>query len=500
MTEMTGATRLDDHPPKDTRSLFENFADRERAEQKLRHSEERYRDLYERTPVMMHSIDNEGRLVSVNEYWLEMLGYERSEVIGRRSTEFLTEASRRYALEVALPEFLKTGVASDVEYQMVKKNGDVIDILLSAISQRDQSGEIEHTRAFIVDVTERKQAEEELRQSQRRYRRLVELSPEAILVHANWRILYVNPAGIRLLGGEREEDILGKSVIDFVHAADTQAVEDRIQKVYRGEDAAPLEWKLSVEIVVRKDAEQRAYRLNEQLRALSLRHQAIREDERTRIAREIHDELGTTLTALRMDLSWLERRLSEPTDAEHPDRRPPEIRSMIGLVDSTIQSVRRIATELRPAVLDEFGLVAAIEWQTQDFQRRTGTRCTATLPESEIPVDPEKSTAIFRICQESLTNVIRHARATHVEVSVVSDGHDLILTVKDDGRGITQAQIDSPGALRLLGIKERALGLGGSVDVQGEAGEGTTITVTIPLADSEYAHSSAAEPVPSPAD
>lgn len=142
-----------------------DIAESKKGGEALRQRDELYRDLYEHTPVMMHSIDSEGILISVNGYWLEALGYEVSEVIGRRSTEFLTEASRRFALEVALPEFLKTGVATNVSYQMVKKTGEVLDVLLSAVLQRDQSGEIEYTRAFAVDVTERKRAEEALRES-----------------------------------------------------------------------------------------------------------------------------------------------------------------------------------------------------------------------------------------------------------------------------------------------------------------------------------------------
>ncbi len=151
-------------------------------EEALRESEERFRTLYNNTPVMMHSIDDDGKLVMVNDYWLEVLGYERDEVIGQRSVDFLTEEYRKIAVEVNIPHLRKTGVARDVEYQFVKKSGEIIDVLLSAEAELDEDGKIVYSRAFLIDVTDRKRAEEALRQSEQRFRHLVEHAADSFFL------------------------------------------------------------------------------------------------------------------------------------------------------------------------------------------------------------------------------------------------------------------------------------------------------------------------------
>ncbi|MCG3111830.1 MAG: PAS domain S-box protein [Candidatus Manganitrophus sp. SB1] len=225
-----------------------------------------------------------------------------------------------------------------------------------------------------------------------------------------------------------------------------------------------------------KSVEKELRRSQEQLRNLSSRLHSMVEEERTRISREIHDELGQLLTILKMELSWLKKRLPKK-EALLRDR----TKSMAKLVDTTVQTLRKISTELRPGVLDDLGLTAAIEWQVQEFQSRTGMRCHFTVRPEEILLDPDRSTAVFRIFQETLTNIVRHANADEVAILLEKTEENLILEVKDNGRGITQSQITNSKSLGLLGIRERALLWGGTVQINGVPGKGTIITVQIPL-------------------
>ncbi|MCG3114143.1 MAG: PAS domain S-box protein [Candidatus Manganitrophus sp. SA1] len=225
-----------------------------------------------------------------------------------------------------------------------------------------------------------------------------------------------------------------------------------------------------------KSVEKELRRSQEQLRNLSSRLHSMVEEERTRISREIHDELGQLLTILKMELSWLKKRLPKKETLLR-DR----TKSMAKLVDTTVQTLRKISTELRPGVLDDLGLTAAIEWQVQEFQSRTGMRCHFTVRPEEILLDPDRSTAVFRIFQETLTNIVRHANADEVAILLEKTEENLILEVKDNGRGITQSQITNSKSLGLLGIRERALLWGGTVQISGVPGKGTIITVQIPL-------------------
>ena len=332
---------------------------------------------------------------------------------------------------------------------------------------------------------------------------LFEQAPEAVaLMNVGHRVVRVNGEFTRVFGYSPQE-VLDRGLADLIVPDDLR---DEFQKftelvangqrvdaesIRRRKDGSRLpvsivrvpvsvpggqiaEYGIYHDVTERKRAEEDLRRSFEQLRALAAHLQSVREEERTRVAREIHDELGQALTAIKLDLTALLRDL--PTDQEPPVR---HCQSILKLLDGAIQSVRRIATDLRPGVLDDLGLVAAVEWAAEEFQARTGIQCHVSLPDVDIAMDPERATALFRIFQETLTNVARHANATQVIVRLVQNS-DLSLEVRDDGKGIAEKQLSAGQSLGILGMRERALLLGGELTISGGPGKGTIVKVRIP--------------------
>jgi len=336
------------------------------------------------------------------------------------------------------------------------------------------------------------------------YRVFVERMNEgAAVLNSDHTVLHCNSRFARFLGAGLQS-VIGSSMLDWVWPDDYPKLDALLrraaQRNCRGEirlqsrKGVPLSVYLSLnplrlsgtravcliasDLSEMKRAEQELRASSEQLRNLAAHLLSVREEERARISREVHDELGQSLTAVKMDLAWLAGRLPR-----RKGQMLKRIRSTRRLADSLIQSIRRISTELRPAVLD-LGLAAAVEWQVQEFQARSGTRCKVRLLTREV-VASNASTAMFRILQETLTNVARHAKATRAEVILQKRRDRLVLRIRDNGRGFDQADPSLSKSLGLLGMRERAAILGGRVNISSAPGKGTTVTAWIPLPSPE---------------
>jgi len=221
-------------------------------------------------------------------------------------------------------------------------------------------------------------------------------------------------------------------------------------------------------------------RSREELRELSRHQQTLREDEQKRIARDIHDELGQMLTGLKLDIHLLRKKV----DAISGNGISAALDDLSSHVDSTIGSVRRIASELRPSILDDFGLVAALEWQAGEFERKAGIECSFVSTVDGVDIEPEAGAAIFRIAQEAFTNVARHADATKVEVTVSAANDELFVNIKDNGRGIDLDRLQKKRTLGIIGMRERARLIGASLHIRPRAVEGTTVELAVNIGQS----------------
>ena len=319
------------------------------------------------------------------------------------------------------------------------------------------------------------------------------------------RITKVNAAMVNQFNASSTEDLLGMTPAQFfahdldaaktlwreffdqgrMHARTEERrldgtpmfVEGDYMVIYDGEGRIAGHFGIQRDVTERHLAEEELMASSQQLRALAARLQQVREEERTRMAREIHDELGQALTGLKMDIAWMRDRL--PRDHETRS----QCTSIIHRVDGTLSAVRRIATDLRPSVLDELGLAAALEWQGQVFEARTGIEVVMEVSIVGGVVPDDLSSSAFRILQESLTNIARHAKAKRVDIRLYQNVHRLTLEVSDDGIGIPAERMEGTTSLGLVGMRERALACGGQFSITGLPGIGTTVLLTVPLAE-----------------
>jgi PAS domain S-box-containing protein len=359
-------------------------------------------------------------------------------------------------------------------------------------------------------MTARKRAQAEVRLAYAELTQIFETSADGMrVVDRDFNMLRANETFCALAGMKKEE-ALGKKCYEVFRGplchsvgcpltriingedrveCDSEKVRDGGPKIpcivtatpFRGPDGELIgiveDFK---DISERKRTEEELRQSRRRLRELASYLESAREKERTRIAREIHDELGQALTGLKMGLRWCIQRLPE-----NDKLLVEKAKTLSELIDTNVHLVQRISSDLRPGLLDDLGLSAAIEWQTDQFQNRTGLECDIISEPDDIVLDQTRSTAIFRIFQETLTNIARHANATKVEIMLKEEPTEIELEVCDNGRGITEREMSDPKSFGLMGIKERVHSLGGVVEISGVENQGTTVRVRIPTEGKE---------------
>ncbi len=389
-----------------------------------------------------------------------------------------------------------------IEITALKKGGEEFSIEMKIVPLRQNSKQF--FSAFIRDITQKKRAEEKIRLSEMKYKLLFESNPLPMwmLSLEDSTVIDVNEAAIKFYGYNKEE-FLNLNMKNLRPEEEyPRFLEEMQQNIYAmsnrgiwkhkkkdgtlvdveiiGQNIMYNEKKvrlsLANDVTEKLKAEKKLHESYEEIRELASHIQEVREEERAQMAREIHDELGQQLTGLKMDISWVLKKIpSENADLIH------KINGIKGLLDDTIKTVRKIATELRPSILDDLGLLEALKWHSNEFEKRAGIQIQFTSTFSHITIAKNMAVGLFRIYQESLTNIARHSGATIVKTTFEQDKNNLILLIADNGKGFDVKDIQHKKTLGLLGMKERTLMMGGKYEIKSTIGKGTIVIVSVPV-------------------
>ncbi|MBL7164878.1 MAG: PAS domain S-box protein [Dehalococcoidales bacterium] len=496
---LTKDTTFLERLPREVRLVIEQLATEKRlaeAEESLRESERKYRQLFEFSSDALILIDvRTGRILDLNSAALKMYGYSRDKALWMRETDFSAEPHQ--------PGLSALGREQSMSVHMHrKKDGTVFPVeITSGYFVWDGS---EVCIATLRDITERRHSEESLREAWERYRAIFEQAAESIvLVDAETGVLVEFNQRAHINLGYPRKEFSKLKIQDFEFFESPGEITEHIRRIAE-EGADSFETKhrtkdgdtrnvhvsarvisvggrqfiLSIwrDITEAKQAEEELRRSREEMRNLSAHARTVREEERTSIAREIHDELGQALTALKMDLAWLASEFPEGQE-----QLLERMGAMNKIINGSIQTVKKLSTRLRPGVLDDLGIAAALEWQAEEFQKRTGIRCSLRVEPEDVAIDREVATAVFRVFQEALTNITRHASASRVSTTFKRESDGLVLRVRDNGGGIDKQQIESSTAYGLIGMRERAYFIGGELEIKRVRSGGTEVLLRAPL-------------------
>lgn len=485
-----------------------DITDSARTEEALERSRKEFRDYFDSGSVGLSVTAPDKSWIEVNQRLCKMLGYTREELIKLTWPE-LSHPDDLNENFILFQQALDGKIDNyEIDKRFIRKDGSTVYVTLSIVCQRNKDGSVHHFLSSYIDITERKRAEESIRESEDRYHNLLNAAPIGIAVYSDGKFVFINPAGLKLLGAEADDQLLEKPITEIIHPDGLEKSLDRLQRMMDGEGGLyptrdkyiKLDGKVvdveviaslinyndkpSVQVIVtditeRKKAEREIFSSREQLRALNARIEKVQEEERINLSRELHDNLGQNLTGLKMDIAWLAKRIKgEITD--EPQAIISKTDSMLSLIDGIINNVRRISADLRPNVLDYLGLIPSIEWQTEEYKKRTELQCEFTTNVTNINFKPEINSSIFRIFQEAFTNIIRHSRATNVIINIVEESDILRLEIADNGIGINEALLFDDHSLGIIGMKERTLQFNGELNIEKVSEGGTKLTLIIP--------------------
>ena len=459
-----------------------------------------YEELYNLVPVSFVTLDKRGIILKLNERAARLLAFPIQWLLERSFLVFVCPRDVERFLSL-LSRFRRAPDRQEIIGLDLLIGNELVPVQIS-IQPSIRDGRLIYQMA-VVDLTEIKVIERELKETLNNWYSLVENAPDIIMtIDRKGEITFVN----RDAWEYPISALVGTKLTDYVEEKDRTKLERCIRGAFESNQPSTCEvagingvkehWysfsfgpvrSITVrdantttvtirDISQHKRTEQSLRESREQLREFAGRLDQVREEERTRVAREIHDELGQALTILKMDLAWVQGKTSPGTNGTRK-----KIKSMIADVDYTIERVRKIVSELRPSILDELGLTAAIEWQVSQFQERTGIRGVFESNTDKFNLSPEAAAALFRVVQEALTNVMRHADARQVRITLRSSGRLLRIAIADDGKGVARDQVNNRKSFGIVGMTERVHRIGGEFNIFSVPGRGTRLEIAVPL-------------------
>lgn len=479
-----------------------DITERRKAEEELRKSKKTRELVMNSALDGIITVGKDQRILTWNPQAKGIFGWNENEVVGKKLAEVVIPERFRDIHNMGFNRYVETGDSPVLnrllEVTGLHSSGREFNVELIIREIKSEEGDFLCT--FVRDITERKKAELALRLSEEKYRTLIEQAADAIALYdAKGKVLEANTSASKLLGYTKkelsvmsltdillEEEIKENPVQYDVLSAGNSTVKLRRMKRKDGSvvvtevrsQQLPDGRFLSVvrDMTDRIKAEEELKASYKAVRKLTAHLQNIREEERTSIAREIHDELGQQLTVLKMDVSWLNKKFHGADEKANQ-----RLKELLSMIDETVKSVRRISSQLRPSLLDDLGLTAAMEWQLSEFEKRAGIKTKLITPKEEVDLSDAVKTALFRIFQESLTNVARHSKAKKVTVVLRRDDHTFILSITDDGKGFDINKVADKRTLGILGMKERSSMIGGTYEINSTPGGGTSVIISVPV-------------------
>lgn len=478
----------------------QDITERKRAEEKLRESEVLFRSLIANSADGIVLFKEHGVISFASPSTEKILGYSNDESVGRSVFEFI-HPKDQVSVKRKLLELLRhPETPVQIEVRLRHKNGSW-RCLEGTLTNLFHVPSVKAIVNNFRDITERKRTEEAHHRSEEKFSIIFKKGPyAAALVNVSDRVIEdVNEEHERLFELSREE-FVGKTpemlnmvidaeqrkrIADLTREHGFVANEQLTIQLRSGKKIDILLNVNSVQIdgktyllTIAKDITE-INRKEEQLRALTAHLQTAIEQERARIAREIHDDIGQIFTAIKMDLSLLLRTLQAVKEKKMKKAVTEEIHALIGLLDRGVQSIRKIVRDLRPETLETMGLLAGIEWQAKEFTKRTKIDVSLSLPKKEPELNQQQTVALFRVVQEVLTNAARHADATKVKIHLTIEPSELLLMIEDNGKGISEEDINRPGSFGLIAMRERIHSMGGEITISGRPGKGTRVEVVL---------------------